>query len=136
MSDTMCCPLSEPEESAQVYHQTKRTARKRHVCCECRSPIEPGAVHDYTSMLFDGEWSTWRTCLLCAEIGDHSNCGGRIIGVLWEELEENFFPDMKAGGPCMAGLSPAAKNALIERRMAWLFDRKVERDGAPPPRRL
>lgn len=22
---------------------------------------------------------------------------------------------------------------LIERRMAWLFERKIERDGAPPP---
>lgn len=133
MSDAMCCPLSEPDDRARVYHRTTRRAGKPHVCCECRQPIAKGAEHSYVSMLLDGAWSTWRTCLVCAEIGDHFACGGRIIGTLWYELEESFFPDMTAGGQCMDGLSPSVKAVLFERRMAWLFDRRVERDGAPPP---
>jgi hypothetical protein len=41
-------------------------------------------------------------------------------GFTWSQLGENFFPDMKAGGPCLKGLSPAAKSMLFERRVKWL----------------
>lgn len=44
------------------------------------------------------------------------------------DLEENFFPDMKAGGPCMEGLSPAAKARLFDRRMKWLLPSKEGND--------
>jgi hypothetical protein len=56
------------------------------------------------------------------EIRTHFACGnGWIIGELWNDLEENFFPDMKAGGQCMHGLSPEAKRRLIDARMEWYF---------------
>lgn len=56
------------------------------------------------------------------------SCGrSRIIGQLWEELQDNFFPDMKAGGPCMKGLSPEAKAFMFEQRTEWLFR---DRDGS------
>jgi hypothetical protein len=48
-------------------------------------------------------------CLLCSEIGNHFACGGRVVETLWSDLEENFFPDMRMGGPCMSGLSPASE---------------------------
>ena len=35
---------------------------------------------------------------------------------------QNGIPGMKAGGPCMKGLSPEAKARLFERRMKWLED--------------
>lgn len=128
-----CCPLSEPDEVATLYHSCTLRAGCDHRCCECGETIRKGERHQMVKMLFDGKWSSNRTCLLCEEIGDHFSCGGRIIGTLWEELEENFFPDMTAGGPCMDGLSPAAKGRLFEFRTQWLFDAEVERDGARPP---
>lgn len=119
---TACCPLQEPDEYARVYKREQRRARKEHECYECRDAIKRGELHHHISMLFDDGWSSWRECLLCAEIGDHFACGGRVAGTLWSDLEENFFPDMRMGGPCMTGLSPAAKLKLVERRMAWYFD--------------
>lgn len=119
---SVCCPLSEADDTATVYNVERRRARKEHACCECREPITIGQEHEYISMLFDGSWSDHRLCLLCSEIGDHFACGGRVAGTLWSDLEENFFPDMRMGGPCMAGLSPAAKLKLVERRMAWYFN--------------
>jgi hypothetical protein len=56
-----------------------------------------------------------------------------LFGEVWNQLEENFFPDMKAGGPCMTGLSPEAKRFMIDRRQEWLFASEIEVDGAPPP---
>lgn len=119
-----CCPLQECDEYVTVYERTQRRSRKDHECCECGAgAIKRGDLYDDISMLFDGSWSSWRECLLCAEIGDHFSCGGgRVAGTLWSDLEENFFPDMRMGGPCMAGLSPEAKLKLVERRMAWYFD--------------
>lgn len=120
---SVCCPLSECDDYATVYSTSRRRARKEHACCECRDPIAVGQEHEYISMLFDGAWSDHRLCLLCSEIGDHFACGrGRTLETLWEDLEQYFFPDMRMGGPCMEGLSPAAKLKLVERRMAWYFD--------------
>lgn len=128
----ICCPLQEPDECAKVYERTTRRARKDYECYECGAGgIKRGDLHEHISMLFDGSWMSWRECLLCAEIGDHFSCGkGRLAGVLWQDLEENFFPDMRMGGPCMEGLSPAAKLKLVERRMAWYFDQGEIDDDA------
>lgn len=118
----MCCPLSECDEQATVWNAEIRTARKEHRCCECEEAIPIGVRYEYISMLFDGSWDTFRLCLSCQEIGKHFACGnGRVICTLWNDLEENFYPDMKAGGPCMHGLSPEAKARLISRRMDWYF---------------
>lgn len=119
----MCCPLSESDDRATVYNVDQRRARKEHVCDECRDPIARGELHEYITMLFDAAWSNFRMCLLCSEIGDHFSCGnGRLLETLWDDLEQNFFPDMKMGGQCMQSLSPAAKLKLVERRMAWYFE--------------
>lgn len=119
----LCCPLQECDEQATVWNADERRARKEHVCCECRETIARGETYQHVSMLYDGRWDRYVTCLLCVEIGDHFSCGrGRIVETLWSDLEENFYRDMSMGGPCMAGLSPAAKTKLVERRMAWYFD--------------
>lgn len=122
MSDMVCCPLSsgEHDEAATVFKSSHRRAAKDHACIECRETIQKGARYEYVTGLWDHSWSTYRTCLSCVEIRDHFECEGWLFGRLWEDLEQNFFPDMKAGGPCMNGLSPEAKGRLFEKRMAWL----------------
>lgn len=120
----ICCPLSTGDESATCSRDVVRTARKEHVCCECRDTIKPGDRYEYASGVWDGWPSSYKTCLSCVEIRMHFQCEGWIYERLWEDLEENFFPDMRAGGPCMEGLSPAAKARLFERRNAWLMERE------------
>jgi hypothetical protein len=117
-----CCPLagSDDGDAPSVYHMSQRTARKQHTCTECNEPIRAGSKYEHTSGCWDGSWSTYKTCLLCVEIRDHFACNGWLFGRLWEDLQENFFPNMRAGGPCMEGLSPEAKTRLFEKRLAWL----------------
>lgn len=42
-----------------------RTARKRHICNECRGHIEPGDVYEYVAGLWDGDFSSFKTCIHC-----------------------------------------------------------------------
>ncbi len=119
----VCCPLEGCDDYPTVYHTTLPVARKPHHCEECGETIAAGTKYELYKSLFDGAWSTTKTCLSCVEIRTHFSCGqGYMIGQLWSDLEDNFFPDMTAGGPCMEGLSPEAKARLFERRMAWLLE--------------
>jgi len=124
MSETMvCCPLDGGEDGPSCFRSGMRRARKSHYCGECREEIPTGVQYEYASGVWDGYPGSYKTCLSCVEIRTHFACGrGWIYEYLWEQLEENFFPDMKAGGPCMQGLSPEAKARLFERRMKWLED--------------
>jgi hypothetical protein len=118
----ICCPLtsSDGEDGPSCSTTKVRTARKVHRCCECREDITVGTKYEYVSGIWDGRPGAYKTCLSCVEIRDHFACEGYIYGQLWEDLEENFFPEMKAGGPCMEGLSPEAKARLFDLRLLWL----------------
>lgn len=137
MSESMmCCPLSGNDgDQASVSLVTTPKAGKAHQCCECGDAIPRGAKHELYKLLSDGRWSAYRTCLLCVEIRNHFACDGWIFQYLWSDLQDNFFPEMKAGGGCMEGLSPAAKARLFEKRLEWVFshDEYDPCDQAVPP---
>lgn len=120
--DIVCCPLGGGDEApASVLSASVVKAAKEHRCSECREAIPKGVKYELAKGCWDGHWSTYKTCLSCVEIRDHFACKtGYLFGEVWSQLEESFFPDMKAGGPCMEGLSPAAKSRLFERRLKWL----------------
>jgi len=117
-----CCPLiGSCEAGPSCYSHETPTAKRPHRCYECGETIRPGTKYERFSGIWDGKPGRYKTCLSCVEIRDHFSCGeGFIFGALWEQMEDNFFPDMKAGGPCMEGLSPVAKGRLFELRLAWL----------------
>lgn len=122
-----CCPLTGSDgDGPTVYSTSKVKAAKDYKCTECWDPIAKGTRHEVTTGMWDKEWSTYRTCFSCVEIRDHFACDGWIYGQLWEDIEQNFFPTMKAGGPCMEGLSPEAKGRLFELRLAWVLEGNLE----------
>ena len=55
-------------ERPSVFTRKIKKARKEHRCCECREPISVGAHYEFISGLWDSEWSTFKTCLTCAQI--------------------------------------------------------------------
>lgn len=142
MGSAVCCPLyGDDGEGPSFYSTTRPRAGKEHRCCECGETIAKGTVHELCSGKWDGSFGSYRTCLSCVEIRDHFACSsGWYFTCVWEQLEANFFPTMKAGGPCMEGLSPAAKARLFERRSKWFEEltprqraRVIEAAAAPPP---
>jgi hypothetical protein len=121
-----CCPLSGNYDGETCAASTRsvRAARKEHDCCECDDGIKPGDKYEHYSGIWDRRPDSFKTCLSCVEIRDHFACNGWMFGCLWEDLAQNFFPTMKAGGPCMEGLSPGAKARLFARRLEWLEARR------------
>ncbi len=121
----ICCPLyNDSDERASAQSRLTPRARREHHCCECGEVISVGQQYEKYGLVYDRSAETFKTCLSCVEIRDHFACGnGWIFGEVWSQLEGNFFPEMKAGGPCMEGLSPAAKARLFERRLKWYEER-------------
>lgn len=75
---------------ADFCHGEWRRAAKIHRCEECQRAIRRGERHHYLSTLFDGRWSSWRTCEHCEAAGHWMAvvCGGYLTGGLAEELVE------------------------------------------------
>ncbi|TXH47097.1 MAG: hypothetical protein E6Q97_27930 [Desulfurellales bacterium] len=102
-----------------------------HTCCEClkayfcsyerarfyRCQCDCGYCIDSDRCV---EKHVFFTCVVCLEIRGHFECDGFFYGQLWEDLRKNLYPTLVAGGPCLVGLSPAAKNALFEDYLANL----------------
>lgn len=121
-----CCPLSGNDDGAPGASATV-TARKPHECCECRESIPAGAKYERYVVFDEGSAEAYKTCLSCVEIRNHFACNGWLFGCVWGDIEQNFFPDMVAGGPCLKGLSPAAMARMFERRLAWLERQSARR---------
>jgi hypothetical protein len=55
-------------EAPTIYTETNPTARKRHICCECGSTIEPGERYERVDGLWSGQWESFKTCEFCAKV--------------------------------------------------------------------
>lgn len=127
--DMMCCPLGGggdfdgPEAWRSIY----RTARKIHSCIECGEEIKPGQIYRYESGIWDGRADSHKTCKPCYLVREHFSCDGYIFEMLWEDMQNNFFPNMVAGGECMHGLDPIGKQKLFDEYNEWLPSNADER---------
>ena len=72
------------EECPACFSETYRTARKLHVCCECRQEIKPGERYRYTSAIWIDKPEAFKQCGTCAAIFDTS---------IDLAKEHNYFPD-------------------------------------------
>ena len=50
-----------------LYSERDVRARKQHRCCECRISIKAGETYSRVEGLWDGQFSTYKTCTPCAE---------------------------------------------------------------------
>ncbi len=61
------------------------TARKPHVCCECHGTINPGDKYEHVRGKWEGDFSTFKTCIPCRTIRNHyfHSFG---YGELWNDI--------------------------------------------------
>ena len=59
------CDTISPDGSC--YWTVWRKARKKHICYECESPIDPGETYQETTGIWEGEFQRFKFCELCAE---------------------------------------------------------------------
>jgi predicted metal-dependent phosphoesterase TrpH len=76
-----------------VFEDRTIKARGTHSCCECGSEISPGEEYQRCKGLWDGEWSTFKTCSVCEEIRkeaeetlDYKICFGELYDCIGMDL--------------------------------------------------
>lgn len=84
--------------SPEWIRHTERTAKKAHVCTECQKTIEPGSKYRDVCGVWEGDFSTYRQCLRCAnimdaleaecELHDDGPCFGEVIAYLRRRNED------------------------------------------------
>jgi hypothetical protein len=85
MSEDCCC-IDVESDRPSVLRQEVRLARQVHTCGECGDLIRPGDSYEYVTGLWDGWWSTYRTCSFCLKIRrDFFPCG-----FYYERLRDDF----------------------------------------------
>ncbi len=73
-------------------------ARKEHKCCECGDTIRAGLLYEYTTGLWDGFWSTYKTCARCVNIrNDYFR--GWVYTQMVEDFQEAHGFDYRDGLP-------------------------------------
>jgi hypothetical protein len=119
MSDCNVCLYADNGEYCDVFNKSEVVARKQWKCTECDKAILRGEKHQVIRMLFEGEWSVERTCLICAEIRAAFYCDGEIVGNFWSEFYE-VIDEVTTG--CLQRLTtPEAKAHLMKR----VYEHKV-----------
>jgi hypothetical protein len=116
-----------------VFVATDRKARKIHRCHECYRDILPGETYREERGLWDGEWSTWKTCADCLSVRDVMFSQYQY-GELWEDVAA-YVDDVRGNVPedCLAALTPAARQkvcALIEDAWGRVIERYGRNGGA------
>jgi hypothetical protein len=71
------------------------TAIKEHTCFECGRTIKKGEVYHKCKGKWEGEWSTYKTCIGCHRLRDLF-CEGWCFGGLADSIWYEFGTDITA----------------------------------------
>lgn len=88
MFDFSCNCSVDGYDPPTVYLVHRYKARRSHTCCECQREIKKRETYEQATGRWDGEWSTYKTCLGCLRIRDHLSPDGWMHGGLAEAVEE------------------------------------------------
>lgn len=82
------CYIDGDGDPPSVYSERLARAVMDYRCGECGEAIPRGTLYEYVKGLWDGCWSTHRTCLRC--LGVRTDCfrGGWAFGALRDDFRE------------------------------------------------
>lgn len=120
MSDCGVCVSSYGDGDCTGYRCVIVKAGQAWVCSECGAPIPKGTKYELASWFYgDGDgFGNAKTCLVCAEIADAFQCGGRWHGeCFWDDME-SAYPKLTTA--CFDRLKTVEAKAELRRRwMVW-----------------
>lgn len=93
-------------DGPSVFTETVVRGRKEHRCVECKRVMPKGEEHEMCKGVWDGEWSTYRTCLPCRDLRNrisaikHKEYGDAcyVYGDLAEDVTDWVAWDAADGG--------------------------------------
>lgn len=108
----MC--ICDDYERPAVFQEVKRRAKKRHRCGECRGLIEPGTAYHESRGLWDGQWSTHKTCGACYVVA-HTLLDCYSFGDLVECLDWDIDLDRRGNSARVALAGMKRRRRAAER---------------------
>jgi hypothetical protein len=112
----------------EFFTEGVQKAKIEHNCGECKRTIDPGEQYEYARGKSDGSWFTAKTCLQCMLIRKALICGDYFYGMMWEDIREYVYPELKRVGlsECFAKIdSRVARNNLAEDFERWMKEREA-----------
>ncbi len=82
------CICINPDDTATLLGRRQRKARKRHKCGECNHTIHPGQMYEADAIVFEGEFTIHKTCILCVRVRNSLFECGWYYGGVWEDVHE------------------------------------------------
>lgn len=112
------------------------TAKRAYRCCECQRVMPAGEEHEHVDGKWDGEYQSYRFCLVCSEIQTVFSCGqDRLFTALWDDMKELVFPELTTANKCFLKLSAKSKAFLLKRWNEWKFVSTASTPAAPGPKK-
>lgn len=82
-----CCWIG-VDDPAEIWRETRRKARKKHQCFECRRTIPRGVYYWHWHGIQDGRPFRYKVCELCQNVKNDRFPYGFYVGMLWETLKD------------------------------------------------
>ena len=76
------------DEVAEFCNESYPKARKEYICCECTGIISKGSNYEEVTGKWNGEISTYKTCIPCTRIRNHYCSSGFYFTRLREQIRE------------------------------------------------
>ena len=103
-------------EVADFYRARRPMAHKHHMCDECGATIPTGERYEYATMLYDGAWTSYKTCVACLEMRDLVESASRCF--CWHHcaLHHDIRQWCEDEGPDYPGIRFALGRLVIAKR--------------------
>ena len=120
-----CAITIDHDGGPDVCTESLRVARKVHKCCECHREIKPGETYEHVRGLWDGYWSTYKTCADCKSVRDALFCSWSYE-TLWDDVRETLW--QPPSSECMIALTKPARDKICDIVESY-WDNLVKRTG-------
>lgn len=114
-----------------------RKARKVHKCYECRGTINPGDSYERTAGKWDGEFTEFKTCELCAELRQWARISVPCFCWTYGDLHEHvrsMVEEVRSDVPAGFVFEWGRRMIKIERRrFGEYWPRKFQNNRPPRP---
>lgn len=110
------CEIDVDNDGGPDFYYSKIVkARKEHVCYECCKTIQKSEKYEHVRGMWDGSFSTYKTCIDCLSLRKEFFSSGFIFGQIWDDFD-SFLEDCSGeiSEACIIELTPIAKGKVCE----------------------
>ena len=115
------------DSEADFIVEKIRKSRINHKCCECREQINIGEEYEHAKCCWDGDITTYKTCLSCVSVREMMFPAGWSYEMMWEDVSDFISDNGGLNESCLSKTHPKAREKMCEMiEKEWLIDDETE----------